>query len=230
MGGEQRRIVITGVGSGLGRALCEGFAGLGHLIDAAARRPVSADEMAGRLGPPHTVTAVDVTDDQAMITWAETVLARGVPDLLICNAAVINTPASLWQVRDAEFTRLIDVNVTGVYRTIRHFVPAMVQRRQGVVVTLSSGWGRSVEAGMAPYCASKWAIEGLTRALAADLPAGMAAVAVNPGVIDTPMLRSCWADNAGHYPGPSSWAAVAVPWLLRISPKENGRPLTVPAP
>ncbi len=77
------------------------------------------------------------------------------------------------------------------------FAPAMIARKQGVIVNLSSWLGsRGVAAGVAPYCASKWAIEGLTKALAAELPAGMAAVPLNPGVIDTPMLRLTWGEEA----------------------------------
>ena len=82
---------------------------------------------------------------------------------------------------DREFTRLVDVNVRGVQNVIRHFVPAMVAKRKGVIVNLSSGWGRSTSPEVAPYCATKWAIEGLTQALADELPAGMAAVPLNPG-------------------------------------------------
>jgi len=63
-------------------------------------------------------------------------------------------------------------------------VPAMVRRGQGVIVNFSSGWGRSTDAGVAPYCATKWAIEGLTQALAQELPPGMAAVPLNPGIIN----------------------------------------------
>ena len=62
-----------------------------------------------------------------------------------------------------------------------------------MIVTISSTWGRSVAPEVAPYCATKYAVEGMTMALAAELPAGLAAVAVNPGIIDTDMLRSCWA-------------------------------------
>jgi NADP-dependent 3-hydroxy acid dehydrogenase YdfG len=61
---------------------------------------------------------------------------------------------------------LIDVNIKGVANVIRYFVPAMIERGSGVIVNFSSYWGRSTAAEVAPYCATKWAIEGLTRALA----------------------------------------------------------------
>jgi NAD(P)-dependent dehydrogenase (short-subunit alcohol dehydrogenase family) len=103
----------------------------------------------------------------------------------------------------------------------------MVKRKSGVIVNLSSGWGRSTSPEVAPYCATKYAIEGLTLALAQELPAGMAAVPLNPGVIDTDMLRQAWADGASAYPKPDQWARRAAPFLLSLGAKDNGRSLTV---
>ena len=81
---------------------------------------------------------------------------------------------------------------------------------------------------MAPYCATKWAIEGLTQALAEELPAGIAAVPVNPGIIHTEMLESCFGASAASYPSPERWAERAAPWLLSLGPEHNGRPLSCP--
>jgi NAD(P)-dependent dehydrogenase (short-subunit alcohol dehydrogenase family) len=103
----------------------------------------------------------------------------------------------------------------------------MVAQKKGVIVNFSSGWGRSSSPQVAPYCATKFAIEGLTQALAQELPEGMAAVALNPGVIDTDMLRSCWSDGAASYQKPEAWAKVAAPFLLQLGAKDNGRALSV---
>jgi hypothetical protein len=64
--------------------------------------------------------------------------------------------------------------------------------------------------------------------LAEELPDGMAAVPLNPGIIDTDMLRSCFGAEARGYPSPEEWATRAVPFLLKLSAKDNGQPLTVP--
>jgi NAD(P)-dependent dehydrogenase (short-subunit alcohol dehydrogenase family) len=71
-------------------------------------------------------------------------------------------------------------------------------------------------------------VEGLTRALADELPYGMAAIPLNPGVINTDMLRSCWAESAAAYPSPTQWAKRAVPFLLSLGPEHNGQSLSVP--
>lgn len=228
---EPKRVVITGVSRGLGRAMAERFAALGHLVLGCGRSGEVLADLASRLGsPPHDFQAVDVADDDAVRLWVRGLLAQhGPPDLLLNNAAVMNHPAPLWEVSAAEFDRLIDANVKGVANVLRHLVPAMIARGCGVIVNFSSEWGRSVAPEVAPYCASKWAVEGLTRALAEELPEGLAAVPLNPGIIDTQMLRTCWGDDAAHYPTPARWAETAVPYLLKLGPKDSGKPLTVPS-
>lgn len=170
-----------------------------------------------------------MTSDDAVAQWAKEVLANvGTPDLLLNNAAIINRNAPLWEVSAQEFSEVIDVNIKGVANVLRHFLPAMIERRRGVIVNFSSGWGRSTDAEVAPYCATKWAMEGLTQALAQELPNGMAAVPLNPGIIDTDMLRSCFAGSAAAYPVPDKWAEKAGPFLLSLKASHNGQPLTVP--
>ncbi len=222
-------VVITGATRGLGRAMADKFVALGHTVIGCGRSGQHIVSLKGLYGPPHDFQPVDVASDDEVREWAGGVLKRhGPPDLLLNNAAIINRNAPLWEVPAAEFSLVIDVNIKGVVNVIRHFLPAMTSRRSGVIVNWSSGWGRSTSAEVAPYCATKWAIEGLTQALAQELPSGMAAVALNPGVINTEMLQSCFGGSANSYPGPAEWARKAVPFLLKLGPADNGRPLTAP--
>jgi NAD(P)-dependent dehydrogenase (short-subunit alcohol dehydrogenase family) len=226
---SMKTIVITGVSKGLGRSLAEGFAAIGHTVIGCSRTSSGLDRLKAVLGSAHDFAVVDVASDEQVRDWARRIVADvGVPDLLINNAAVINRNAKLWQIDAEEFDRSMAINVSGTANVIRHFVPAMVKRRTGVIVNLSSGWGRSVSAEVAPYCATKWAIEGLTQALAEELPDGMCAVPLNPGIINTEMLRSCFASGAEQYPKPDEWAQRAIPFLLQLGPQQNGQPLTVP--
>jgi NAD(P)-dependent dehydrogenase (short-subunit alcohol dehydrogenase family) len=222
-----RRIVITGVSRGLGRALVEGLIERGNVVCGCARSAQAVAELGCQHSAPHQFAVVDVSRDDEVRAWAEGVLAGGPPDLLINNAGLINRNAPLWEVPEEEFSRVVDVNIKGVVNVLRHFVPAMVARGRGVIVNMSSGWGRSTAPEVAPYCATKWAVEGLTRALAEELPAGMAAVPLNPGIINTDMLQTCWGDGANNYPDASVWATRAVPMLLKLGRKDNGRPLSI---
>jgi NAD(P)-dependent dehydrogenase (short-subunit alcohol dehydrogenase family) len=222
------KIVITGVTRGLGRALAEEFIRAGHTVIGCGRSGDAIFDLRMTHQAPHDFSIVDVSQDTKVAIWAAKVLENDTPpDLLINNAAVMNRPAPLWEQDDREFTKLVDANIRGVANMIRHFVPAMVAKQSGVIVNFSSGWGRSVAPEVAPYCMSKWAIEGLTKALAEELPKGMAAVPLNPGVIDTDMLRSCWADGAAAYPKAEQWAKTAAPFILKLGPKDNGRSVSV---
>lgn len=224
-----KTIVITGVTRGLGRAMLEGFHRRGHCVIGCGRNAEAIEELRRDYSKPHRFDSVDVTDDNAVKAWAaDAISTNGPPDFLVNNAAVINRNAALWEISDAEFSSVIDINIKGVTNTIRHFVPSMIERQRGVIVNFSSGWGRSVSPEVAPYCATKWAIEGLSKALAAELPAGMAVVPFSPGVINTEMLQSCMGESAAHSPSPEQWAETAVPFLLDLNEEHNGQSLSVP--
>jgi NAD(P)-dependent dehydrogenase (short-subunit alcohol dehydrogenase family) len=221
-------IVLTGATRGLGRALTDQFVQLGHTVLGCGRTPTAIDELQRAYLAPHHFDTLDVADAGQVQTWAAELIDKyGPPDLLVNNAAIINADAPLWEVPREMFDRLIDVNVKGVANVLRSFLPAMVARKQGVVVNFSSGWGRSTAPGVAPYCASKFAIEGLTRALSQELPSEMAAVPLNPGIIDTEMLRSTFGSSASTYPSAKEWATRAAPFLLQLGPKDNGKALSI---
>ncbi len=224
-------IVVTGVTRGLGRAMVDGFIASGHTVIGIGRSESKIAELAV-LYPDHSFTVADTADLTSVSGWAVHVLEHvGVPDIVVNNAGVINRNAPLWQVPAEEFANVVDVNIKGVYHVIQQFCPAMIKNGGGVFVNFSSGWGRSVSSDVAPYCASKWAIEGLSQALAADFTAtnarGMVSVALNPGIIHTDMLSSCFGDQAASFTKPADWVKSAVPLILGILPSDNGGALTV---
>ena len=224
-----KTILLTGVTRGLGRAMAEEFIRLGHAVVGCGRSEKEIARLQKQFAAPNDFAVVNVADDSQVAAWARRILSsHGPPDLLLNNAALINRSAKLWEVPAGEFSDVIDVNIKGITNVIRHFVPVMVERRSGVIVNFSSGWGRSTDAEVAPYCATKWAMEGLTQALAQELPSGMAAVPLNPGIIATDMLRRCFGGSASGYPTPQAWAKSAVPFLLKINSADNGRQMTAP--
>ena len=223
-----KRVVITGVSRGLGLAMTRKFIELGHVVAGCCRSETALEQLSLEFGTPHEFGLVDVSNPNEVDAWAQRILANGPPDLLINNAALINANAVNWQVPNEEFSRLMDVNIKGVFYVTKAFLPTMIERGIGVVVNFSSGWGRSAAPDVGPYCATKWAIEGMTRSLAAELPSGLAAIPLNPGIINTEMLKSCFGDDAGQFPSADSWANTAVPFLLNLGPSDNGQPLTAP--
>jgi NAD(P)-dependent dehydrogenase (short-subunit alcohol dehydrogenase family) len=225
----KKTVLITGATRGLGRAMAEELIVLGHVVVGCGRSEKEITRLQKQFAAPNDFTVVDVADDSRVGAWAERILSsHGPPDLVLNNAALINRNAKLWEVPAQEFSDVIDVNIKGVTNVIRYFVPAMVKRASGVIVNFSSGWGRSTDAEVAPYCATKWAIEGLTQSLAQELPSGMAAVPFNPGIIATDMLQSCFGGSASGYARPEAWAKTTVPFLLKINSADNGKPMTAP--
>ena len=225
---DQRTILITGVTNGLGHALTHQMIAKGHILWGCGRNESTLKKLAVQYPAPHLFKQVDVSDWTQVSAWAQSLTHSGQhPDLIINNAGVINQNAPLWEVPAAEFDTLMQINVSGPSNIIRAFLPAMIENGRGIVVNISSGWGRSTAPEVAPYCASKFAIEGLNRALAQELPPGLAAVTVNPGVINTAMLQSCWGDGALSAPSPEQWAQNAADFLLGLNTTHNGQALTV---
>lgn len=226
----KKHVVISGATRGLGRAMAVYFAQEGWKVSGCGRNEKDVAALQKELGKEHRMECVDVSDNAQVARWARMLEEEGrqAPDLLLNNAAVMSRLAPVWELTAKEVDAALQVNIAGTIHMIRHFVPRMIARKSGVVVNFSSGWGRSTSPEVAVYCTTKWAIEGLTSALAQELPRGLAAVALNPGVIATDMLRSCWGDAAEVYPGPEEWIRTAGPFLAELSAKDNGRALTVP--
>lgn len=226
---DAKRIVLTGATRGLGKAMVQAFIEKGHLVFGCGRSAEQIQQLQQKYPAPHRFAVVDIAQEEQVKDWAEDVLRHSpVVDLIVNNAALINKNNFLWKVPPEEFSKVIDVNIKGSYYVIYHFLPAMLKRQQGVILNFSSGWGRSTSPEVAPYCTTKWAIEGMTQALAQELPTGIAAVALSPGVINTEMLQSCFQDGAESYPSPEEWAKKAVPYLLSLTSRENGQSVSVP--
>lgn len=226
---NEKTVVITGVSRGLGRAMVAEFVREGWTVAGCCRSVKAVEELEQLFPAPHLFRQVDVSDGEAVGAFATELLQQlGTPALVLNNAATINTNAPLWEVPPQEFSALIDINIKGTFSVIRHLAPAMMKKGGGVVVNFSSGWGRSTSPQVAPYCASKFAIEGLSKAMSQETQGRVAVVALNPGIIDTEMLRSCFGNDAAAYDNASEWAKRAVPFLIKLGVCDNGKSLTAP--
>ncbi|XP_039132949.1 NADPH-dependent pterin aldehyde reductase [Dioscorea cayenensis subsp. rotundata] len=246
-GGPPKTVLITGVSRGLGRALTLELARRGHTIIGCSRSEDKIQALQDELqlpsdAPPvassssssssssskHLLSAIDVRSDESVKEFAKLVAqAKRVPDIIVNNAGTINKNNKIWEVPGEEFDMVIDTNLKGVANILRHFLPLMIERKKGIIVNMSSGWGRSPAAEVAPYCASKWAIEGLSRSVAKELPPGLAIVALSPGVVNTEMLASCFGSSAALYQSPEAWAPKAATMILNLTEDDNGASLTV---
>jgi len=206
------KVLLTGASRGIGAALASALRAEGcelHLV--------------ARSGGPG-IERCDVSKSDEVAALHDRV---GPVDLLINNAAVIHDPAPLADIPMEEWRRLFDTNVFGLVDLCRTFVPAMNERGRGVVVNLSSTWGRSAAAEQSPYCATKFAVEAISASLAAEVVKGVIVIALNPGVVATEMLATCFAGDVSMYTSPAQCAADFVSLLQRLGPADNGESLSL---
>lgn len=185
-------VVVTGGSRGIGRAIVELFAAEGADVTFFFQgRQDAADEVvaaAKAVGRKVAAMQVDIRDSAACRDAAEAIAERcGRIDVLVNNAGVIRDNV-LVGLEDDDIRTVLDVNVAGVFNVTRAIVPYMVAKRAGKIVNLSSVSGVKGGRGQTNYAASKGAVDGLTRALAAELASRRITVnAVAPGVIETEM-------------------------------------------
>jgi len=191
-GFEGKVVVVTGGSRGIGRAIVELFAAEGaNVVFFYQQDKVAAEAVvAACAGGAGSVTALqlDIRDSAACRDAAEKIAeAHGRIDVLVNNAGVIRDNV-LVGLEDDDIRTVLDVNVAGVFNVTRAIAPFMISRRAGKIINLSSVSGAKGGRGQTNYAASKGAIDGLTRALAAELASRRITVnAVAPGVIETEM-------------------------------------------
>lgn len=186
-----RLALVTGAGQGIGAACAEALAATGAEVVCTDIDPARAEAAAAALvarGHNARAAALDVTDSAAIDA-----LAASLPplDVLVCNAGIVsNTPAE--DMSDAEWQRVIDVNLTGVFRTCRGFGRRMLEAGRGSIVNIGSMSAEIVNTPQ-PQChynASKAGVHHLTRSLAVEwAKRGVRVNAVAPTYIETPLLH-----------------------------------------
>ncbi len=192
-------VLITGASSGIGRATATALHARGASVVVAARRREPLEVLAAELGTERVLVAeVDVTDAGSVAEAVAAATGRfGGLDVVIANAGtVVDPPATIASVDEAEFERVIDVDLLGVWRTVRACLPQIMARRGHALLT-ASVYAFANGAANAAYAASKAGVEQLGRALRAELaPHGATAGVLYPGWVSTPMIRPAFGGSA----------------------------------
>ncbi len=164
-----RLVLITGASDGIGRAATLAFAAHGDRVVAVARRRDRLQSLAAAVGHAILPLAADVTDATAMEAMVSRVLAEcGVPDVVVANAG-IGLDARLTDTTDEALRAVFEVNVFGLVRTVRPFVPRMIERGSGRILLVSSIVGKRGVPHYAAYSGSKFALHGIADALRCEL-------------------------------------------------------------
>jgi NAD(P)-dependent dehydrogenase (short-subunit alcohol dehydrogenase family) len=186
-------VLITGTSKGIGLETALAFGRAGHQVHATMRNPSQSPELAettAREKLPIAVSTMDVDSDQSVSHGiAAIVQDHGPIDVLVNNAGV-ERAGSVEELPLAEFRAVMETNYFGAIRCIQALLPDMRQRRSGCIINVTSVAGRIASPPLAPYTASKWALEALSEALAGEMKTFNVRVAiVEPGIIDTAMAR-----------------------------------------
>ena len=185
--------VVTGANRGIGRAIAVAFAAAGYAVAAAARDPATlADTVAeaGKAGGTAVPIACDVRDEASVIDLAERAGQIGPVHAVIANAGIAGPTAPLHEITLADWQETIATDLDGVFLTFRAFIPAMIERRDGTLVAISSITGKRPLHGRTPYAAAKMGVIGLVRTLAAELgPYQIRVNAICPGMVAGPRIE-----------------------------------------
>lgn len=205
---EGKVAVVTGGGTGIGRATALALAEQGAdivVVSNVADQAQAVAEEVRTLGRKGVARTVDVTDIEAVNALAADIDAvLGKADILVTCAGVMGARKLLTETSVEEWKFTMEVNLNGTFYCIKAFLPGMLARNSGRVITLSSASGKLPAALNSDYAASKHGVIGLTKALALELGIlrknGVTANTLCPGPIDTPMMDAI----ADHFDGPGN--------------------------
>ena len=180
------KVLITGGSRGIGAAAVELFAQRGDTVwFLYEKNHQAAQAVAQRTGA--TAICCDVADGKAVQAAFSQI---GDVDILICNAGICHT-GLMSMLPEADWNRLFDVNVKGIYHCVNAAMAGFLKKQRGCIITVSSMWGQVGASCEAAYSATKGAVIALTKALAQELgPAGVRVNCVAPGVILTDMCEN----------------------------------------
>lgn len=187
--------VVTGAGSGVGRATALALVREGWRVHILGRRLDSLEETRGLAGENATdivCHVCDVGDALAVAAVGAGILSSGETVAVLVNAAGTNAPKrALAVLSDEDYRAMIDTNMNGAYHCVQAFLPGMRAKKNGTIVNIISDAGKQASPKAGPaYVMSKFGLAGLTQAInAEERPNGVRAIGIFPGDIDTPLLN-----------------------------------------
>jgi NAD(P)-dependent dehydrogenase (short-subunit alcohol dehydrogenase family) len=194
--------VVTGSNSGIGLATAVALARAGHTVAATMRNidsGVEIQKISAKEKLPIYLAALNVDHDESVREgFAKIVAQHGPVDILVNNAGIPGAVGGVEEIPFNVFQQVMETNYFGALRCIKEIVPGMRERRRGTIVNVTSLAGRIARASLAPYAASKFALEALSECLAQEMRAFNVRVAIiEPGVIATPILTKGYPIPAG---------------------------------
>ena len=194
---QGKRAIVTGAGSGFGEGIARKFVAEGARVIVADRDAAAAQRVAAALGDAASALTADVTRAADVKAMVEAALDRfGGLDILVNNAGMGHVPQPLEDLAEAEFDRILALNVKSIYLAAREVVPRFKAQKRGVILNIASTAGVSPRPRLTWYNASKGWVITATRSMAVELaPFGIRVCALNPVAGETPMLKTFMGED-----------------------------------
>jgi NAD(P)-dependent dehydrogenase (short-subunit alcohol dehydrogenase family) len=223
---QQRIWFITGASTGFGRLLAEEVLESGGRVVATARKPEQIADLGHHYSDRCLVIPLDVTDTAQVDSAVEQTIARfGRVDVVVNNAGY-GVAGAIEEVSEAEFRPMFETNVFGLLRVTRAFLPHLRRQHSGHILNLSSIGGVVASAGLGYYNATKFAVEGLSEALAAELaPLGVHVTIIEPGPFRTDFLGRSGVVAKNHIGDYDSTAGNMRKYFPENDGRQKGDPL-----
>ena len=221
--------VITGASRGIGEAAARAFSAAGARVVLLARGTDHIERIASEIGENALAVSCDVSRYEAVAdAMAKAKTAFGSVDILINNAGAMEPISHLATSDPADWGRIIDINLKGVYYGMRAVLPDMIENKAGTILTISSGAAHGPVEAWSHYCASKAGVAMLTRMVDKENASdGIRAIGLSPGTVATEMQREIkasginpvsqldWSDHI-----PPEWPAEALLWMCSADADE----------
>lgn len=234
-----KTVLITGASRGIGEASVSEFIHAGANVVLTARSGADINRIAAPFGDRALAIAGDIADPDFVNTMIDQTIAHfGQLDVVINNAAALHPIARIEDADIDEWSKLIDINVKGVFYTTKAALPHMMKTGEGIILTVSSGAAHNPLEGWSAYCASKAAAAMMTRSLHLEYGwHGISSMGLSPGTVATQMQREIkasgmnpvseldWSDHV-----PPSWPAKAMVYMCQNAKQFAGQELALRDP
>ncbi|MFK7845938.1 MAG: SDR family NAD(P)-dependent oxidoreductase [Rhodothermales bacterium] len=184
--------LITGGGSGIGRAIAEAFAKEGARVAISGRRKENLDKTVETIGPQALGIQADVTDDSSVLHMAESAMSHwGRIDILVNNAATITSRTALMDTPIEDWDTMMNINVRGIFLCCKSVLPHMISQSAGSIINIASVAGQRGQPVNSAYSTTKGAVLNLTRSIAVDYgPHGIRCNSISPALVRTEMAET----------------------------------------
>ena len=215
------------------------FSKMGYTVAGFGRRKDKISELKKELNVTDDLllTPLDITDYDAVSKWCKAIQDKyGAPYILINNVgSTVGCAKDTWLLDMAELQKSLNIHICGTVNMIKAFVPKMIESNSGMILNMSSWAGQTGYSTGTPYCASKFAIEGITQCLAKELEDAkelgdnqVLACCISPGFVNTDMLKGSYDEQIAKQKGVGNgdnWAQQTCEWILSLNTvkDDNGK-------